>query len=113
MKSAHSVAFASLLALSAWGGLPAALAQPLSPVPRDVVQYTASATVEARQDQLSVTLRATREGSDPLLVQEQLKVVLEAALGEARVGAQGGAMEVRSGNFSLAPRTGRDGRISA
>jgi predicted secreted protein len=47
-----------------------------------------------------------------MLVQEQLKAALEAALADARSTAQAGAMEVRSGNFSLVPRQGRDGRIS-
>jgi predicted secreted protein len=92
--------------------LPAAQAQ-LGPIPRDVVQFTASATLEARQDQLSVTLRVTREGSDPTVVQQQLKSVLDAALAEARPQAlPGGALEVRSGAFSLYPRSNRDGRIS-
>lgn len=113
MKSAHFRAIGGCLVASLWFGLPTATAQSLAPVPRDVVQFSASATVEARQDQLSVTLRSTREGSDPLLVQEQLKALLENALAEARTTAQPGAMEVRSGNFSLYPRTGRDGRISA
>ena len=91
--------------------LPAAQAQ-LGPIPRDVVQFTATATLEARQDQLSVTLRATREGSDPAVVQQQLKTVLDAALAEARPQAQPGTLEVRSGAFSLYPRSNRDGRIS-
>jgi len=84
----------------------------LGPMPRDVVQFTATATLEARQDQLSVTLRATREGGDPAAVQQQLKAVLDAALAEARPAAQPGGLEVRSGNFSLFPRSNRDGRIS-
>ncbi len=91
--------------------LPAAQAQ-VGPIPRDVVQFTATATLEARQDQLSVTLRATREGSDPAVVQQQLKTVLDAALAEARPQAQPGTLEVRSGAFSLYPRSNRDGRIS-
>ncbi len=112
MNSVISSPIATVWAVCLWAGLPSAMAQPLSVVPRDVVQFSASATVEARQDLLSVTLRGTREGGDPLLVQEQLKAVLETALAEARATAQPGAMEVRSGNFSLVPRTGRDGRIN-
>ncbi len=91
--------------------LPTAQAQ-LGPIPRDVVQFTVTATLEARQDQLSVTLRATREGSDPALVQQQLKTVLDAALAEARPQAQPGTLELRTGQFSLYPRSNRDGRIS-
>lgn len=93
------------------GLLPAAQAQP-GPIPRDVVQFAATATLEARQDQLSVTLRATREGGDPGVVQQQLKAVLDAALAEARAHVQPGALELRSGAFSLYPRSQRDGRIS-
>jgi len=48
----------------------------------------------------------------PLLVQQQLKAVLDAALAEARPHAQPGALEVRTGAFSLYPRSNRDGRIS-
>lgn len=103
---------ALLLGVSLGAALvPASQAQ-LGPTPRDVVQFTATATLEARQDQLSVTLRATREGGDPTVVQQQLKTVLDAALAEARPAAQPGGLEVRSGNFSLYPRTNRDGRIS-
>ena len=100
-----------LLTTGLWA-TPVAQAQ-LGPIPRDVVQFTATVTLEARQDQLSVTLRATREGSDPTVVQQQLKAVLDAALAEARPAAQPGALEVRSGHFGLYPRSNRDGRISA
>ncbi|KRI00887.1 SIMPL domain-containing protein [Curvibacter sp. PAE-UM] len=110
MKSLFPSAPVLLLAAGLWAA-PVAQAQ-LGPMPRDVVQFTATATLEARQDQLSVTLRATREGSDPAVVQQQLKAVLDAALAEARPAAQPGALEVRSGNFSLFPRSNRDGRIS-
>ncbi len=111
MKSLFPSAPVLLLAAGLWAA-PVVHAQ-LGPIPRDVVQFTATATLEARQDQLSVTLRATREGSDPAVVQQQLKAVLDAALAEARPAAQpGGALEVRSGAFSLYPRSNRDGRIS-
>ncbi len=112
MKSSPTRRLACGLLASLCWTLPA-LAQPLSAVPRDVVQFSATATLEARQDQLSVTLRATREGSDPAVVQQQLKAVLDAALAEARPAAQPGGLEVRSGAFSLYPRSNRDGRISA
>lgn len=98
-----------LLAVGLWA---APVHAQLGPIPRDVVQFTVIATLEARQDQLSVTLRATREGSDPTVVQQQLKTVLDAALTEARAQAQPGTLEVRTGQFSLYPRSNRDGRIS-
>lgn len=82
------------------------------PPPENVVQLFASASVEVPQDLLSFQLVATRDGSDPAQVQQQLKVVLDQALADARKTAQPGAMDVRTGNFSVAPRYGRDGRIS-
>jgi predicted secreted protein len=110
MRYANSLL--NVLAAGLWLVAPLAAAQPAAPAPHNVVQLSATAAVEARQDLLSVTLRTSRDGSEPLLVQEQLKAALEAGLAEARSTAQPGAMEVRSGNFSLVPRQGRDGRIS-
>lgn len=80
--------------------------------PQNVLQLAASGTVEVRQDFLHLRLTTSREGPDPATVQAQLKAALEAALAEARKAAQPGQMEVRTGNFSLYPRHGRDGRIS-
>jgi predicted secreted protein len=81
-------------------------------VPQNVLQLSASGTVEVQQDLLSMTLTTTREGSDPAAVQTQLKTALDAALGEARKAAQPGQMDVRTGNFALYPRNGRDGKIA-
>lgn len=106
----YAIPFLQVLAFGLWA--PPATAQALAPAPHNVVQLSASAVVEARQDLLSVTLRTSRDGSEPMLVQEQLKTTLEAGLAEARGAAKPGAMEVRSGSFSLVPRQGRDGRIS-
>ncbi|MBC5764205.1 SIMPL domain-containing protein [Ramlibacter albus] len=89
----------------------AALAQ--VPPPQNVLQLSATGTVEVQQDLLSMTLSVTREGADPTAVQNQLKTALDAALNEARKTAQPGQMDVRTGNFSLYPRHGRDGRIAA
>jgi predicted secreted protein len=83
------------------------------PVPQNVLQLQASGTVEVQQDLLQMRLAATREGSDPAAVQAQLKTALDAALAEARKTAQPGQMDVRTGNFAIYPRNGRDGRISA
>jgi predicted secreted protein len=77
---------------------------------QNVVQLTASGSVEVGQDLLSITLNTTREGADANAVQTQLKTALDAALGEAKKSAQPGQMEVRTGNFSLYPRYGRDGK---
>lgn len=82
------------------------------PAPQNVLQLSATGTVEVSQDLLSLTLSTTREGADPVVVQAQLKTALDAALTEARKSAQPGQMDVRTGNFGLYPRHGRDGKIS-
>jgi predicted secreted protein len=83
------------------------------PVPENVVQLSAVSAVEVLQDVLSIQLQATREGPDPVRVQAELKAVLDAALTQSRRDAQAGAVEVRTGNFSVLPRYGRDRRIAA
>ena len=88
-----------------------AIAQTL-PVPQNVLQLAASATVEVQQDLLSLSLTTTREGGDANTVQGQLKVALDAALTEAKKAAQPGQLDVRTGNFGLYPRYGRDGKIT-
>lgn len=88
-------------------------AQPLAiQPPQNVVQLSASGSVEVTQDVLSISLNTTREGPEPAGVQSQLKLALDAALAEARKAASPGQLEVRTGNFSLYPRHGRDGKIS-
>lgn len=88
-------------------------AQPLAiQPPQNVVQLSASGSVEVTQDVLSISLNTTREGPEPAAVQSQLKLALDAALAEARKAASPGQLEVRTGNFSLYPRHGRDGKIS-
>lgn len=82
------------------------------PPPQNVLQLTATGTLEVQQDLLSLQLATTREGTDPTAVQTQLKTALEAALAEARKTAQPGQMDLRTGNFSLYPRYTRDGKIS-
>jgi predicted secreted protein len=108
MKFKHAIAGITLLAAAAW-----ATAQPavLAP-PQNVLQLSASGSVEAQQDLLSLSLATTREGADAQSVQSQLKAALDAALTEARKSVQPGQMDVRTGNFGLYPRWGRDGKIS-
>ena len=88
-------------------------AQVAYPPPQNVLQLSATGTVEVQQDLLSMHLNATREGPDAAAVQNQLKAALDAALSEAKKTAQPGQMDVRTGNFALYPRYGRDGRIAA
>ncbi len=76
----------------------------LLPQPENVVQLSASATVEVVQDVLVIQLTVTREGTDPVQVQAQLKSAVDQALAEARKNAQPEAMDVRTGQFSIGPR---------
>lgn len=78
---------------------------------RNAVRFSSSATQEVTQDLLSITLQATREGSQAAEVQTALKQAMEAALAEARKSAQAG-MEVRTGAFSVQPRYNSSGRIN-
>lgn len=104
----RSTAMLALLAASA--GLQA---QSIANVPpQNVAQLSASGAVETAQDLLTVSLNTTREGADAATVQSQLKTALDAALAEARKAALPGQLDVRTGNFSLYPRYGRDGRIT-
>ncbi|MEO7160272.1 MAG: SIMPL domain-containing protein [Polaromonas sp.] len=85
-------------------------------MPRDllqnVAQLSASASVEVQQDLLSISLNTTRDGSDAGTVQTQLKQALDTALAQAKQAASPGLMDVRTGNFSLYPRYGKDGKIN-
>lgn len=80
--------------------------------PQNVVQLSATGSVEVPQDYLSLTLAATREAADAAAVQAQLKAAIDAALAEVRKAASPGQMDVRSGGFSLYPRHSKEGRIT-
>lgn len=109
MKIATKI-IASTAMLAAVGGV---FAQNMPyPVPQNVVQLAASGSVEVQQDLLSISLNTTKEGPDAGTVQNQLKVALDAALAEAKKAAQPGQLDVRTGNFSLYPRYGKDGKIN-
>ncbi len=82
------------------------------PPPQDVLQLSASGQVEVQQDLLRISLTTSREGPDANAVQTQLKAALETALAEARKAAQPQLVDVRTGNFSLYPRYGRDSKMS-
>ncbi len=81
--------------------------------PQNVLQLSATGSVEVAQDWLVMSLSATREGADPTVVQNQLKGVLDAALAEARKSTLPEKMDVRTGNFSLYPRYSQAGRIAS
>ena len=75
-----------------------------------MVQLSAQGTVEVVQDLLTISLNTTRDGTDAQAVQTLLKTALDAALTEAKKAAVPGQLDVRTGNFSLYPRYGRDGK---
>ncbi|MEN9538887.1 MAG: hypothetical protein RLZZ126_1122 [Pseudomonadota bacterium] len=89
-----------------------AIAQPQPAPPQGVVQMSATGSVEVQQDLLMITLNTVKEGPDALAVQTQLKASLDAALAEAKRAAEPRLLDVRTGNFSLYPRHGRDGKQS-
>ena len=79
---------------------------------QNVAQISATGSVEVQQDLLSISLSTTRDGTDAGVVQTQLKQALDTALAQARQAAVPGQMDVRTGNFSLYPRYGKDGKIN-
>lgn len=80
--------------------------------PRNVLQLSASASSEVVQDWLQLTLSATQEGSDGAAVQDKLRQLLDGAQALLRRQAQPEQLEWRSGAFSVAPRYGKDGKIT-
>ena len=79
--------------------------------PINVVNLSAQGTVEVKQDWMTATLSATKDGRDAATVQSQLQKVVESAMSTLRKGAQTGQMEVSSGNFSISPRYGNTGKV--
>ena len=79
---------------------------------QNVAQLSATGSVEVQQDLLSISMSTTRDGADAVVVQTQLKQALDAALAVARPAVQPGQLDVRTGNFSLSPRYGKDGKIN-
>jgi predicted secreted protein len=89
------------------------LAQQLtSPPLLNVVQLSATGSVDVQLDLLAINMSTTWEGAEAAAVQTQLKVALDEALAQAKKSAQPGLLDVRTGNFSLLPRYGEDGKIT-
>lgn len=105
MKLLRTLAIA--LAATAW----TALASAEAPAPQNVLNLSATGTVEVQQDLVTISLTASRDGTEAAAVQAQLKSVLEAALAEARKSAQPGQMDVRTGMFNVGPRYTNNGKI--
>lgn len=103
---------AALIAVGAMGSASSALAQNDAAL-RNVVQLSASGSVEVEQDWLQISLTAIQEGRDAAAVQKQLQQVVDAALRGLKAQEQGQAMQVRSGSFGVYPRQAVDGKIKA
>jgi predicted secreted protein len=108
MRTTKLVAACALLA-----GATGVFAQSFQREPlQNVAQLSASGSVEVQQDMLSISMNTTRDGQDAGTVQTQLKQALDTALVVAKQAAAPGQMEVRTGNFGLYPRYGKDGKIN-
>lgn len=107
----RTIKLIAICALAAW--TTGAFAQNMTrETPHNVATLSASGSVEVQQDMLSVAMNTSRDGSDAGVVQTQLKQALDSALALAKQSAAAGQMEVRTGNFSLYPRYGKDGKIN-
>lgn len=87
-----------------------ALAQVQEPL-RNVVQLSATGSVEVDQDWLQMRLAAARDGNDAASVQKQLQQAVDAAMRSLRPQVQGQNLQVSSGSFGVYPRQGNDGKI--
>lgn len=105
--SSHSAIALALGALSL--GLHAQTAAPAEPA--QVVNLSASAYQQARQDWLRVVVRTTLEGAEPMAVQKQLKKAVDEALAQLRPQTQPRQLEVHSGPFGVSPRYNDKGRV--
>jgi len=106
------IAIKIVAACAILAGASGIFAQQIPAEPRNVVQLSANGSVEVQQDWLSLTLSSTKDGVDPSAVQAQLRQALDAAMAQAKPAVQAGAMDLRTGQFSLQPRYGRDGKIT-
>ena len=109
---AVTVVLAAGMGAQAWAQSPAHASLAVSP-PQNVFRLSAAGQVEVVQDMLTLSLTATREGADASNVQAELRKALDTALTEVKKTAQDGDMEVRTGTFSVNPRYGKEGKITA
>lgn len=109
MHSRSCYSFFALVALAIAPALSQAQNQPLV---SQRVNLASSASVQVAQDLLTMSLSVVREGNDAHTLQTQINAAIESALQVARRESKPGQMEVRSGQFSLSPRYGRDGKLT-
>lgn len=110
MKKFLSVLLVALATSSAFG---AAIAQPSAgAASQNVVQLSATGTVDVQQDTLVLTLATARDGKDAAAVQSQLRQAVDAALTAVKKDSEASKMEVSTGAFSLSPRYNDKQQIS-
>ncbi|MGE5453537.1 MAG: SIMPL domain-containing protein [Acidobacteriota bacterium] len=103
----------ALLMMSAAVAGASAQAAPRDAGRDNAISFTASASEELIQDQMTVTLQVLKEGAAAADVQSSLKAALDAALAEARKAVlPNGALDVKTGGFSVSPRYGNTGKIN-
>ena len=95
-----------------WAGATLAQQSAARDAPQNVAQLSAMGSVEVQQDLLSISMSTTRDGADASAVQTQLKQALDTALAQAKQAAAPGQMDIRTGNFSLYPRYGKEGKLN-
>ena len=111
LSSSRFTAAAALLAAACAGGNVWAQNATTGEKPVNVVQLSAQGSVEVRQDWMTATLSATKDGRDAATVQAQLQKLVEAAMTTLRHDAKNGEMELSTGNFSISPRYGNNGKV--
>jgi predicted secreted protein len=111
MRNFNSLSAAFLLALC--GTLAQAQSSATQAVPAQaaqIVHLSASASAQVTQDWLVMTLAVQKEGADAATVQKQIRTQLASALALAQGSAQAGLLDVNTGQLSVSPRYGRDGK---
>ncbi len=111
----HVLVALPVLAALGFSGLHAGAAHAENTERRNVVQFSAVATQELTQDQLTITLEAVKEGAQAADVQAELKRLLDAALTEARKHVQPNtpeALSVHTGGFNLFQRYNSSGKVN-
>ena len=116
ISQAISRALPVVVLLVGLGSVPAiaqssSTSQPVPPL-SNVVSLSATGETDVPQDLLILSLRTTKEGSSAAAVQNDLKAALDKALALAKSQEKKGLMDVRTGQFSLYPRYGKEGKIA-
>ena len=111
-STATAAALVAIAACTACGATRALAVEPSSPIGSGVLGLTATASIEVPQDTIAITMSTSKEGSDAVSVQTQLKLALDAALAEAKKDVRPGQLDVRTGSFSLFPRYAAKGGIN-